>query len=123
MNQNESMNQIERITYYENLLNEATAVLNEFGKALDAFVEVQGKIAELEKYYTSEEWKLDFVASEEGELPGSLLCGVLSEDGIDHMLEDNRELLDRIESAQSNEEEGCTDSTDPDDAKAARENG
>lgn len=120
MNQIESMNQIERITYYENLLNEATAVLNEFGKALDAFVEVQGKIAELEKYYTSEEWKLDFVASEEGELPGSLLCGVLSEDGIDHMLEDNRELLDRI---TRDPEEGCTDSTDPDDSKAARENG
>jgi len=35
MNQIENMNQIERITYYENLLNEATAVLNEFGKALD----------------------------------------------------------------------------------------
>ncbi len=122
MNQIESMNQIERITYYENLLNEATAVLNEFGKALDAFVEVQGKIAELEKYYTSEEWKLDFMASEEGELPWSLLCGVLSEDGIDHMLEDNRELLDRAGSIQS-KEDACPDSTDPDDSKAARENG
>ena len=86
------MSQIERITYYENLLNEATAVLKEFDKALDAYVEVQGKISELEKYYSSPEWKEDFEASEKGELPKDLPCGVLSEDGIDHVLDENTQL-------------------------------
>ena len=86
------MSQIERITYYENLLNEATAVLKEFDKALDAYVEVQGKISELEIYYSSPEWKEDFEASEKGELPKDLPCGVLSEDGIDHVLDENTQL-------------------------------
>ncbi len=89
------MNQIERIRYYENLLNEAAAVLKEYGNALDAYVAVQGRISELDKYYTSPEWKEDFEASEKGELPKDLLCGVLSEDGIDHMLGDNLELLEQ----------------------------
>lgn len=44
------MDQIERITYYEKLLNEALAVLKKFSEALDAYAEIQGKISELEKY-------------------------------------------------------------------------
>jgi len=92
------MDQIERIRYYENLLNEATAVLKEFDKAFEAYVGIQDKITELDAYYTSPEWKADFEASEKGKLPKDLLCGVLSEDGIDHVLEDNsairRNLLD-----------------------------
>jgi hypothetical protein len=87
------MNQIERITYYENNLNEVAAVLKEFDKAFDAFADIQGKISELDKYYTSPEWKEDFEASEKNELPKDLYCGVLSEDGIDHMLDDNQQLF------------------------------
>lgn len=87
------MNRIERITYYENLLNEATAVLKEFDKAFDAYIDIQEKISELDKYYASPEWKEDFDASEKGELPKDLPCGVLSEDGIDHVLDDNLQLF------------------------------
>ena len=90
------MNQIERISYYENLLNEATAVLKQYEAARDAYIAIQSKITELEKYYVSPEWKEDFEASESGKLPEDLLCGVLSEDGIDHLLEDNRQLQDDI---------------------------
>ena len=90
------MNQIERISYYENYLNEATAVLKQYETARDAYIGVQSKISELEKYYVSPEWKEDFEASESGKLPKDLLCGVLSEDGIDHLLEDNRQLQDDI---------------------------
>jgi hypothetical protein len=89
------MEQIERIRYYEGLLNEATAALKQFETAFDAYAAVQDKIKELEKYYTSDEWKADFAASENNELPADLLCGVLSEDGIDHVLEDNTELYNR----------------------------
>lgn len=90
------MNQIERISYYENLLNEATAVLKQCQAARDAYIAIQSKITDLEKYYVSPEWKEDFEASESGKLPKDLLCGVLSEDGIDHLLEDNRQLQDDI---------------------------
>ena len=90
------MNQIERISYYENLLNEATAVLKQYEAARDAYIAIQSKITDLEKYYVSPEWKEDFEASERGKLPKDLLCGVLSEDGIDHLLEDNRQLQDDI---------------------------
>ena len=87
------MDQIERIKYYENLLNEASAVLKDFDKAFDAYIAVQGKISELDVYYASPEWKEDFEASEKGSLPEGLLCGVLSEDGIDHVLDDNLHLF------------------------------
>ena len=90
------MNQIERISYYENILNEATAVLKQYEAARDAYIAIQSKITDLEKYYVSPEWKEDFEASESGKLPKDLLCGVLSEDGIDHLLEDNRQLQDDI---------------------------
>ena len=71
------MDQIERITYYENLLNEATAVLKEFDKAFDAYIEIQNKISELDVYYASPEWKEDFEASGTGDLPKGVTCGVL----------------------------------------------
>ena len=87
------MNQVERITYYENLLNESKAVLSEYDRALEAYISVQKKLTELEKYYVSPEWKEDFEASEKGELPKDLRCGVLSEDGIDHVLGDNLDLF------------------------------
>ena len=93
------MNRIERIQYYETLLNESAEVLKRYEKALDAFVLAQKKIAELEAYYTGGEWREDFEASERNELPDGLPCGVLSEDGIDHLLDDNRELLERIGAA------------------------
>ena len=68
-------------------------MLKEFDKAYDAYIEIQGKISELDKYYASPEWKEDFDASEKGELPKDLLCGVLSEDGINNMVEENMQLL------------------------------
>ena len=89
------MDQITRIRYYERLLNEATAALRRYNEALEAFIEAQAKIAELEAYYTGAEWKRDFEASENGELPEDLLCGVLSEHGSEYVLDDNRDLLAR----------------------------
>lgn len=95
-NEKKKMDQIERISYYESLLNEAAGALRQYEGALDAYLGVQGKIAELEAYYTSDAWKKDFEASESGSLPEGLPCGVLSEDGIDHLLEDNADLLARL---------------------------
>ena len=97
--------QIERIRYYEDLLNGAVSVVENLQDALDAFDMAQEAIRELEAYYTGDAWKEDFAASEAGALPEGLRCGVLSEDGIDHLLDDNADLLSRV-GAPEQEEEG-----------------
>ena len=88
--------QIERIRYYEEALNEVKSVLGKLEGALDEYEAVRPKIGELEKYYTSAEWKKDFSASEKGKLPEDLLCGVLSEDGISDMLDDDAAIKEKI---------------------------
>ena len=64
--------------------------------ALDAWDAVRDELTELEKYYTSREWKADFDADAAGKLPADLKRGVLSEDGIDSVLERFRDLEERI---------------------------
>ena len=48
-------------------------------------------IRELDDYYTGPSWKEDFAADEAGLLPADLRRGVLSEDGIDDVLQKYRE--------------------------------
>lgn len=66
--------QIDRITYYEYLMN-----LAESGDPRILRV--------LSDYYGSAAWKRDFAADEAGRLPAGLKRGVLSEDGVYHLLE------------------------------------
>ena len=87
--------QIERIVQNEELLDEATAVLERFEEALELFGSVQQKIKELDRYYGSEEWRKDFEDDETGQLPKDLKRGVLSEDGIYDILTKNELLLKR----------------------------
>ena len=86
------MNQIERITYYETLLNEASDALALLGDALEGYRAVKGKIRELDAYYGSDEWRQDFEDDEAGKLPADLPRGVLTEDGVWDLLTDEREL-------------------------------
>ena len=97
------MEQIERIAYFETLLNEAQAVVGEmedvlriYAKAAQDLENIQSKIKELDEYYGSPAWREDFEASESGELPEGMPCGVLSEDGIYNLLMSNRELLEEL---------------------------
>ena len=86
------MTQIERITYYETILNEAEDALELLGDALETYRALQGKIRELDAYYGSDEWRQDLEDDEAGKLPADLPRGVLSEDGIWDLLTDEREL-------------------------------
>ena len=86
------MDQIERITHYETLLNEASDALALLGDALEGYRAVQGKIRELDAYYGSDEWRQDFEDDEAGKLPEDLPRGVLTEDGVWDLLTDEREL-------------------------------
>ena len=89
------MDREERITRYEEMLDRAEAAARRMEEAEEAYNSIRGDLRELEKYYTGSEWKEDFEADEAGLLPAGLKRGVLSEDGIDHVLERFRELRPR----------------------------
>ena len=67
--------QIRRITYYEDMMQQAESGSVDQLKALS-------------EYYSSDTWKRDFAADEAGLLPKDLKRGVLSEDGIYALLEE-----------------------------------
>ena len=67
--------QIRRITYYEDMMQQAESDSVDQLKALS-------------EYYSSDSWKRDYAADEAGLLPKDLKRGVLSEDGIYTLLEE-----------------------------------
>ena len=82
--------QIERIKWMEQRFNNALAAIMD--GTTDSLKTIKEDIAELNKYYSSELWKMDFAADEAGHLPPALKRGVLSEDGIWNLLSDYREI-------------------------------
>jgi len=90
------MKQLERITRMECLLEEAKQAVKRLSEALDGYETAQSAIRALEAYYDSEEWMKDFSDDEQGRLPKELKRGVLSEDAIWDLLEENRDLKERM---------------------------
>ena len=90
------MEQIERIQYFESLLDRVSPVLANLEEALDAFDGIQEDVQELSGYYESDEWREDFEADEAGRLPLELKRGVLSEDGIYDVLSNHYALTVRL---------------------------
>lgn len=88
--------QLRRIRKMERHLNRASAALKRLSSALDKYDEAKEDIAVLSAYYASNDWKQDFADDEAGRLPKNLKRGVLSEDGIWNLLEEHRELQNRI---------------------------
>lgn len=88
--------QLQRIRLMERHLNRAASALKRLSSALDKYEEAKADIAALASYYGSDDWKQDFAADEAGLLPKDLKRGVLSEDGIWNLLEDNKELQKKI---------------------------
>ena len=91
------MKQIERIEHMEQNLEHAKHALRELNYALDEYEAVQEALHELDTYYGSDTWKQDFADEEQDRLPKSLKRGVLSEDAIWDVLEDYRNLKERLE--------------------------
>ena len=87
-----------RIREMEQRLDKASAAVMHLSAALDEYVAAGEAIRELSEYYSSSEWKQDLADDEAGRLPHDMKRGVLSEDGIWNLLEDNKELLTRIQS-------------------------
>ena len=95
------MKQIERIERMEQNLERARQALRELDYALDEYEAVQEALQELDTYYGSDTWKQDFSDDEQGRLPHNLKRGVLSEDAIWDVLEDYRNLKERLEALPS----------------------
>ena len=101
------MNQIERIQYMEEILNQVSTLINKIDPLFDEYEQIMPKLHEIIDYYESDDWKNDFLADEMGELPKDLKRGVLSEDGIYNLLDLHYELLDKmkmiVKTRESNE--------------------
>ncbi len=80
----------------EQHLVRAASALKRLSSALDKYEEAKADIAALARYYGSDDWKQDFADDEAGRLPKNLKRGVLSEDGIWNLLEEHRELQERM---------------------------
>lgn len=70
------LDRIERVEKYEKLFDEASATHD------------PEKLALLNAYYTSGEWREDYETDERGELPPDLKRGVLSQDALYDLLEE-----------------------------------
>ena len=90
------MNQIERITHMERILNEAAAAAAALEQVLDRCAAVREGLAELEAYYSGGEWMRDFEDDAAGKIPKDLRRGVLSEDAVYDLLTDWRRLRKRM---------------------------
>ena len=90
------MTRIERITEMERCLDVSRAAVDKLMEAFDAYEAVQKDFLKLSDYYGSTAWMRDYEADEAGKLPADLKRGVLSEDEVYDLLEDNHELAVRM---------------------------
>ena len=90
------MEQIERITYMEQILDEATEAVSSLSEALEKSSAIQDKLQELTAYYSSEQWRQDFNDDSAGKIPSNLKRGVLSEDAVYNLLADVTRLEDQM---------------------------
>ena len=90
------MGQIERIKKMEALMDKVSAAVKDINKGLDDFNAVMEDVDTLEEYYSGEDWMKDFEADEAGKLPQDLKRGVLSEDGLFDLLDEERLVFVRM---------------------------
>ena len=90
------MEQIERIEKMERCLDRASQTVMRLSAALDEYADAQDALRQLSDYYGSNAWKHDFADDSEGRLPPDLKRGVLSEDAVWNLLEDVRDVKERM---------------------------
>ena len=88
---------IVRIQEMERRLEEATEAVGQMEEAVERYETAQEAVERLAGYLDSEEWRRDFADDEKGLLPQDLKRGVLSEDGIWNLLDNNRDLATRMQ--------------------------
>ena len=90
------MKQIERIKQMEECMDRVSQSLTQLSVALDNYESTLPLLNKLDKYSGNDLWKQDFADDEAGHLPSTLKRGVLSEDGVWNLLNDNRNLIERM---------------------------
>ena len=90
------MKQTERIQMMEEKMNSLKKAIGKMSKALEEYSEAQKDAEILNEYLGSDDWWKDVKADVDKKLPADLKRGVLSEDGIYNLLDDNSELLDEL---------------------------
>ena len=91
------MEQIERIKKMERCLDRASQAVIRLSATLDEYAEAQDALRQLSDYYGSDLWKHDFADDSAGLLPQDLKRGVLSEDAVWNLLEDVRDVKERMQ--------------------------
>ena len=95
------MEQLERIAHMEQILDDAIEAVSTLTAALEKYNAVQDRLQELITYYDSAQWHQDFEDDNAGKIPRDLKRGVLSEDAVYNLLEENQQILKFLSSAAS----------------------
>ena len=80
----------EHITEMEKIYDRVIQMQKAFENVAEEYKQIQSDVKKLEAYYTSPQWKTDFEMDERGEIPSDIKRGVLSEDGINDVIDDVR---------------------------------
>ena len=99
------MDRIERIKYMEEIFDKSSEVINKVMIALSDYSDIMDDLKELTSYYESSDWQKDYEEDEAGNLPRNLKRGVLSQDGVYNLLEENANLLDTLDDLLARSEE------------------
>ena len=86
MNGEYKMKDVERICQMEKIFNQQQEILKKIQELLETCDENYQSYQQLMQYYYSKQWMSDYEAGENGNFPEKLSCGVLSEDGVDHLI-------------------------------------
>ena len=90
------MDRLERIAAMEEKLNSSLEAVRALDRALEDYRAARADIRALADYLDGDDWRADYAADEAGLLPADLPRGVLSEDGIYALLEEDDELRQAI---------------------------
>ncbi|WP_026506792.1 DUF4298 domain-containing protein [Butyrivibrio sp. MC2013] len=85
-----------RISDMEKLYDDVLQAQDSLYKAIEYYKGLQPGVKKLERYYSGRQWKDDFAADEIGEIPADIKRGVLSEDGLYDLLENDREIMNML---------------------------
>lgn len=90
------MDRIKRIKEMEMCLDTSRKAIDRLGAAFEKYLKARASIEKLAEYYDGPQWRSDFEYDESGGLPADLKRGVLSEDAVYNLLEDDRALKENI---------------------------
>ena len=79
------------IQQMDQVLNQAENLLTDSETLLQRWQDFLPQLQRLEQYYFGEDWRADYDAYEQGEIPPKMPCGVLSEDAIFNLCVSKRE--------------------------------